>query len=521
MSAVTDLPAPRLPVAWRQPLAGFVLVLVALGGLYWNTWAAMVGIWERSGTFAHCYLVAPISVWLAWRVRAELFAMVPRPVPWLAAPMLAVSLVWLMGDMASVNALTQFAATALLVMAVPLNLGWQVTRRLTFPLLFLFFMVPFGEFLLPWLMEWTADFTVAAVRLSGIPVYREGLQFVIPSGTWSVVEACSGVRYLIASAMVGSLFAYLNYTSTKRRLIFGLVALLVPLVANWLRAYMIVMLGHLSGNKLAVGVDHLIYGWVFFGVIVGIMFWVGARWAEPPANQDPSRLGRLAPAPAPAASTWLAAVLGAAALALPVAYGLHLDAQAGEPRSAAPLALAALPGTVAVEEAPHYAPLAQNPTATALRSYGFDGAVVHVHVAYYRQQRYGAKMTTSDNHLVKGVDKEWQQVSPGVLVHDTDVGPVSFMRADLLGGSVGAVTNRLRMDVRQTYWVDGQLTASAHLATLYGLRARLLGRGDDGALITVYTEGRDQAQTAARLSAFLKAYTGALERQLVTYRALR
>ena len=44
---------------------------------------------------------------------------------------------------------------------------------------------------------------------------------------------------------------------------------------------MIVMLGHLSGNTLAVGVDHLIYGWVFFGIVIGLMFLIGARWSEP------------------------------------------------------------------------------------------------------------------------------------------------------------------------------------------------------------------------------------------------
>ena len=125
--------------------------------------------------------------------------------------------------------------------------------------------MPFGEFLLPVLMEYTANFTVTALRLSGIPVYREGLQFVIPSGSWSVVEACSGVRYLIASFMIGTLFAYLNYRSTRRRLVFMGVSIVVPILANWLRAYMIVMLGHLSGNTIAVGVDHLIYGWLFFG----------------------------------------------------------------------------------------------------------------------------------------------------------------------------------------------------------------------------------------------------------------
>jgi exosortase len=51
------------------------------------------------------------------------------------------------------------------------------------------------------------------LALSGIPVHAEGLRFVIPTGSWSVVEACSGVRYLIASVTVGTLFAYLTYRS--------------------------------------------------------------------------------------------------------------------------------------------------------------------------------------------------------------------------------------------------------------------------------------------------------------------
>ncbi len=126
-------------------------------------------------------------------------------------------------------------------------------------------------------------------------MYREGQNFVVPSGNWSVVEACSGIRYLIASLTVGTLYAYLTYTSLKRRLIFVGISLLVPVVANWLRAYLIVMIGHLSGNKLAVGVDHLIYGWVFFGVVIAIMFAIGMRWAETeqpqrsPASPPPRR----------------------------------------------------------------------------------------------------------------------------------------------------------------------------------------------------------------------------------------
>ncbi len=43
---------------------------------------------------------------------------------------------------------------------------------------------------------------------------------------------------------------------------------------------MIVMIGHLSDNRLAVGVDHLIYGWVFFGVVMLLLFWIGSFWQE-------------------------------------------------------------------------------------------------------------------------------------------------------------------------------------------------------------------------------------------------
>jgi exosortase len=69
------------------------------------------------------------------------------------------------------------------------------------------------------------------------------------------VEACSGVRYLISSVTLGCLYAYLTYQSTKKRLLFIAVSIVVPIIANGLRAYMIVMIGHLSGMELATGGD--------------------------------------------------------------------------------------------------------------------------------------------------------------------------------------------------------------------------------------------------------------------------
>src|SRR5262249_8575114 len=174
----------------------------------------------------------------------------------------------------------QFALVFMIQAALVTIVGTRVAWALALPLAFLLFAVPAGEFLVPTLMDWTADFVVAALRGSGVPVYREANHFIIPSGRWSVVEACSGIRYVIASLMVGTIYAALAYTSMRRRALFIAASILVPVVANWLRAYLIVMIGHLSNNRLAVGVDHLIYGWVFFGVVMLILLLIGARWRE-------------------------------------------------------------------------------------------------------------------------------------------------------------------------------------------------------------------------------------------------
>ena len=230
---------PTVPPAWRHALPALALLLAWTLFLYSDTGLAMVSIWERSGTFTHAFLVPPITLWLVWRQRSVLAGQIPQPSFGVLLLVAAAAMAWLLGELVAVNSVTQLALVSMLVLAVPAVLGRSVARLLLFPLGFLFFAVPIGEFVMPQLMEWTASYTVIALRLSGIPVYREGLQFVIPSGNWSVVEACSGVRYLIASFMVGTLFAYLNYRSTKRRLIFAAVSIVVPVIANWLRAYMI------------------------------------------------------------------------------------------------------------------------------------------------------------------------------------------------------------------------------------------------------------------------------------------
>jgi exosortase A len=489
---VSALPAEiKAPSAWRLALPALLLLHAVILLLYRDTAAAMVGIWLHSDTFAHALLVPPISLWLVWRQRQTLQALVPQPQPWVLLPLLAVAGLWLLAELAIVNALAQFALVGMLVLAVPAVLGWAVARAVIFPLLFLFFAVPFGDFMLPWMMAWTADFTVAALQLSGVPVYREGLQFVIPSGNWSVVEACSGVRYLIASFMVGTLFAHLNYRSTRRRVVFMAISIAVPVVANWLRAYMIVMLGHLSGNTIAVGVDHLIYGWLFFGIVISVMFVIGARWAEPdaPAAQhERRRSGQPEAAPAAllasAALCALVAVLPLTVLPLVA----QAEASASPPRIELPAALAGGWVLSAAAPAAPWKPRLEGPTVLASGSYERGGQRVGVHLAYYRAQGAGSKLVSSQNMLVTSEDKHWNKVAGSTVDVAAAPGTLRFRAAELLGTASGSGASRAQLAVWQTYWIEGRWTASDAAAKAHNAVARLRGRGDDGAALFMFVD---------------------------------
>ncbi len=514
----------RWSFAQCQRLAPGLLLLAAVLLLFRETAVAMVTIWERSETFAHAFLVPPIVLWLVWRRRATLAVLAPRPAPWVLLPMAAVALLWLLAELASVNAATQFALVAMLVLTVPLVFGLQVAKALTFPLMFSFFAVPVGEFMVPEMMEWTANFTVAALQFTGVPVLREGLQFIIPTGNWSVVEACSGVRYLIASFMVGTLFAYLNYQSTKRRAIFMAVSLLVPIVANWFRAYLIVMLGHLSGNKLAAGVDHIIYGWVFFGIVIGVMFMLGARWAEPDAPVPAALDGG-------AASTggmgpWRGWMMAAAATALLLATQAG-NGQLNRPFNGPPPVLA-LPEKAAaawVATAPpvsEWQPNFGHASVNASRSYAAAGDRVGVWIAYYRDQNYDRKLITSSNGLVEPVaDALWAQVNSGAVHVSTGGGALAVRTALLRGASAPGASGAERLRVWQVYWVGGRFFTSDARAKLQGAFDRLLGRGDDAAALFFYTPAADNNNTDAAdavLTRFVGQNLEGLTAQLVAAR---
>lgn len=470
-------------------------------GWYWQTAQGIAGIWWNSDTFAHGLAVLPAFGWLVWRARDRIGGLQPQPTAWMTLPIAAAGSLWLLGGMVSVAAAQHFALFALLVSAFVGVLGWRLSRVLLFPLLFLFFGVPIGEFLLPTLMHYTAEFTVWALRLSGVPVYQEGLHFIVPNGRWSVVEACSGVRYLIASLFVGALYAYLHYASLKRRLLFMLVALAVPILANWLRAYMIVMLGYLSDNKIAAGVDHILYGWVFFGVVIFLMFWIGGRWQEAAAAVVPQ--GEVAP------DDKARAVRGLAVLPLLVAVALFPPVLKllSAPVPAFPVALSAPAPAQGWVEAPgesfDYRPVYAGARAEISRDYATHGSAAPVlfHAAWYFGQRENSEMVAWGNGPASPAMQEVSLLRTARTL--TVAGqPV---RENLINTPQGRVLTW------HWYRINGRSVVGDAEAKLRLVLDRLLGLADESAVVVLATpEGLDEDAARARLQAFLASHAAAI-----------
>ena len=276
----------------RTALLMLAVLVLAYAAVFWSSLVSMAAIWWRSETYAHGMLIPLISLWLIIRKRSQLTMLDMGP-DWPALiPLSGLCLAWLLGLAADVLVVEQMASTLILIALVIVTLGRTLAWALAFPLAYLIFAVPFGEELTPFLQQITADITVKALQLSGIPVYISGLFIEIPTGRFEVAEACSGIRYLIASFALGTLYAHLTYHRLRSRLVFIAASLLVPVLANGLRAYMIVLIAHLSEMKYATGVDHLIYGWLFFGIVMLLMFWIGSWWRDPEPAIDPAHNAR-------------------------------------------------------------------------------------------------------------------------------------------------------------------------------------------------------------------------------------
>jgi len=389
---------------WLRDAGVLFISLAALAAIFWREAAGAVAVWIQSPTFNHGFLILPIALYMMWTRRDGAAALPSRPAVWATLLILPLSFLWLITAIASVLEAQQFVVVAILQVMLVAILGWPVYRRFAAPFLYLFFLVPSGAELVPALQQVTAHFAVIALKLIGVPVYSNGAVIEVPAGTFAVAEACAGLRFLVATVAFGVFYAAQIYRGIPKRLIFIALCVVVPIIANGLRVFGIIWAAQLLGSATAAVADHLIYGWVFFSLVLVLLVFAGRPFAD-----DDTPIEAIDPTAADRRTQSMASVFGAGALAaiaaaiFPAVWFLLGDSSAAALPAAPP---AISPPWQRTADDGGWTPVLVEPARTFSEAHADGDRKVYSYIALYPARGRTNNLVRSNNRLAS--EKDWK-----------------------------------------------------------------------------------------------------------------
>jgi len=276
----------------RHKLTVLVLVVAAVVmSVYWQTFSRIVDMWSFQD-YQHGWFVCPLSLYVLMKKRDALAL-----TPWrtskrgvLLASLMV--LVWVAARATGIQVVEFVSATSLIFASCWAIAGTDAIRKAAFPLLLLLAAVPMGAFLVEPLMKVTAEIASALLTLAGIPTLRDGQFFFLPGGSFEVADVCSGLQYLIAGTLVSLGYAYVTYSGNGKRILFVGIAAIVLVIANGVRAFIVMSVASATDMKILGGRDHVIFGMFLFAVVLVAMIWTGEGYADPKSENKQLDMGQ-------------------------------------------------------------------------------------------------------------------------------------------------------------------------------------------------------------------------------------
>lgn len=290
------------------------------------------------------------------------------------------------------------------------------------------------------------------------------------------------------------------------------------MIANWIRAYSIVMIGHVTGSPMILGVEHTTYGWFLFGAVVMVMFWVGGRWVEE-SPRDDSTVAPVSPGELPRQPS-NGGVLVAIVLLLAGAHGWAWSLQQGAPSPVPQIQLPealgdwrADPGHTSLDWTHGFL----NPSSTSFRAYAREQTQVQVWIGYYGLQSADSKLVTSMHRVVSNDGPKWRSLATGV--RQASVVLPAFSTHVVSPGAVPGLGATEAQRVWYLYWLEGRWFIRPSEVKLRQAFSRLLGHADDGAVVMLVTPLSDGADTI--MEKFAREHLDAIGAALGTTRQSR
>jgi exosortase len=321
--SATEVPAPNHRVSkGDSSRAAFLLGAFCLLALWFVLCRQLSGEWSVNEQYSYGWFVpffALFLFWLRWEDRPEVGSRKSevrsqrsevRGQRLIALAIGVAALLLLLPvrlfeianpDWRPVDWIHAFAVIAITFVVLYLAGGWAWVKHFSFPVLFLLVAVPWispiEEPIVQGLMRTVAAVATEAITLCGVPAQLEGNLIRVNSGLVGVNEACSGVRSLQTSLMIGLLFGELKRLSAGRRVALVLGALAIAIGANFGRAFFLVWVAA-TRSVSAVAEWHDVAGYTIVGVVflgsLGLTTLFGRRRLKVGSRKDEVENGRRA-----------------------------------------------------------------------------------------------------------------------------------------------------------------------------------------------------------------------------------
>lgn len=498
----------------------FAIPVVALVVLYWDSFVSIFLLWSDwvNENYSHGFLVLGISLYMVWRRRAQLASIPIEPNFWVVAPLAVASVMWMVARLTGV----QMVELPMLVVVCGLTawslLGNRIAWLLVFPFAYLLFALPIWEPLIPLLQTMTAHVAALAMRAIGVPTLLQGHYILIPEGTFYVEQSCSGARYFNASLALGFLYAWLNYQRPSKRAICIAISAIVPIIANWLRVFFVILAGHLTDMTSSLVHSHIVFGWELFGVILLPLAWFGVRYSDDPEASTAPPPVREAPVSGRRRENShgiiAAALLATVALAAGPVTAMRLEHSLGAGGEGAahvplPQGHGSWRGPEALQHT-DWKPVFNGSTAQVIRKYTDGTSSVYVSVAYYhRLQQQGGELVGYGNSIAGG--NGWRSVGERGIATDGIKGfPVSHVRETEILDSGGH--KRLVWD---WYVIAGHSTTNRYVAKALDAWGLLTDNFSSADVAVAVDAHDDPAAARDLLREFLASLGGPLQTGIV------
>jgi exosortase len=247
--------------------------VLALVVCYPSTLRGMFNQWWTDEDMSHGFVAPLVIAWIVWRERARWLTLNVSPT-WWGFPLLAGAAAMQAVSMLGLGLFASSVAFLASVAGVVLCLGgFGFLRVWAFPLGLSLFMLPklaivYSQITLP-LQLLASRLATSILSTSGFRVVREGVILDVAGHRVSVVEACSGVRYLLSLAFIAVVFAYLADVKAWMRWVLLLAAVPIAIVANAIRVAMAAAIPALDS-----GTPHEVAGWGVFVLCLILIFLV-------------------------------------------------------------------------------------------------------------------------------------------------------------------------------------------------------------------------------------------------------